>query len=140
MPTLDEVYRKFGETSEAAQLLETGLGNVLILVGGVEQDLFTRMKPSEASDLVDQINSHTLGRLINRLRTEAQFPDDIEPLLSAALEIRNRLSHSFYREHNFRRNSDEGRAMMLDDLESMHEFIIKAHKAVLRISGLTWTQ
>ena len=26
MPTLDDVYRKFGEASEAAQLLETELG------------------------------------------------------------------------------------------------------------------
>jgi hypothetical protein len=30
MPTLNEVYRKFGEVAEAAQLLETELGNMLI--------------------------------------------------------------------------------------------------------------
>jgi hypothetical protein len=29
MPTLDDVFRKFGETAEAAQLLETELGNLL---------------------------------------------------------------------------------------------------------------
>jgi hypothetical protein len=136
MPALDEVYRKFGQTSEAAQLLETELGNVLIFVGDLEHDLLTGMKPSEASDLIAQINAHTLGRLISRVSTKVQVPDDMESLLSAALEVRNRLSHSFYREHNFRRNSDEGRTKMLDDLESMHELIIKAYKAVLRISGI----
>ena len=31
MPTLDEVYRKFGEASEAAQLVETDLGNLFLM-------------------------------------------------------------------------------------------------------------
>ena len=29
VPSLDDVYRKFGDISEAVQLLETELGNVL---------------------------------------------------------------------------------------------------------------
>jgi hypothetical protein len=32
MLTLDDVYSKFGEAAEAAQLLETELGNMLLLV------------------------------------------------------------------------------------------------------------
>jgi len=136
MPTLDEVYRKFGETSEAAQLLETELGNLLIFVRGFEQDLFKGMNPAKASDLIAEIDAHTLGRLISRLKTKAQVPDDLESLLFEALEARNHLSHSFYRKHNFRRNSDEGRNIMLDDLESMHESLINAYKAVGRLSGI----
>jgi hypothetical protein len=31
MTSLDDVYRKFGETAEAAQLLETELGNILLI-------------------------------------------------------------------------------------------------------------
>ena len=49
---------------------------------------------------------------------------------------RNRLIHSFYREHNFRRNSADGRALMLRDLEAMHEKIIDAYKAVMKLSGI----
>lgn len=30
MPGLDDIYRKFGEAAEAAQLLETELGNMLV--------------------------------------------------------------------------------------------------------------
>jgi hypothetical protein len=30
MPTLDDIYRKFGEVSEAAQLVETELGTMLL--------------------------------------------------------------------------------------------------------------
>jgi hypothetical protein len=136
VPTLDEVYRKFGETSEAAQLLETELGNVLFLVEGLEQDLFAGMNSAGASDLITEIDAHTLGRLISRMRTKLQVPDGLEPLLAEALETRNHLSHSFYRKHNFRRNSDKGRAKMLDELESMHKTLVKAYKAVASLSGI----
>ena len=55
---------------------------------------------------------------------------------SDALAARNRLFHSFYRTHNFRRNSDEGRAKMLEDLDRKHETILEAYKAVVRPSGI----
>ena len=57
-------------------------------------------------------------------------------LLANALAERNQLFHSFYRKHNFRRNCDEGRAKMLDDLDRKHEMIIEAYKAVMRLSGI----
>jgi hypothetical protein len=136
MPTLDDVYRKFGETAEAAQLLETELGTVLLSVGALAEDLFTGTKPRRAAELLDEINSGTLGRILNRLKTKAQWSDELECLLYNALEQRNRLSHSFYRQHNFRRNSDEGRAVMLNDLQSMHDSILSAYKAVMPLSGV----
>ena len=136
MPTLDDVYRKFGETAEAAQLLETELGNVLLSFGAFDEDLLTGMNPKRAADLLGEIDTSTLGRLLNRLRAKTRLPDGLEPLLSEALERRNRLSHSFYRRHNFRRNSDEGRSMMLKDLERIHESTIKAYKGVMLLSGI----
>ena len=42
----------------------------------------------------------------------------------------------FTREHNFRRNSDEGRALMLQDLEGIHSALLDAYKAVLALSGV----
>jgi hypothetical protein len=136
MPTLDDVYKKFGQTAEAAQLLETQLGNVLLSLGAFEEYLLTGMNPNRAADLVGEIDASTLRRLLNRLRTKTRLPDELEPLLSEALEQRNRLSHSFYRRHNFRRNSDAGRAIMLKDLECIHELIIKAYKGVMLLSGI----
>lgn len=61
MPTLDDVYRKFGETAEAAQLLETELGNVLLLLGAFEDDLLAGMNRSRAADLLSEIDTSTLG-------------------------------------------------------------------------------
>ena len=94
------------------------------------------MNPNRAADLLGEIDASTLGRLLNRLRAKTRLPNELEPLLSEALERRNRLSHSFYRRHNFRRNSDEGRGIMVKDLECIHESIIKAYKAVMLLSGM----
>ena len=62
--------------------------------------------------------------------------DDLEKLLSDAVASRNRLTHSFYLQHNFRRNSHDGRDVMLCDLEAIHEELLEAYKAVLLLSGV----
>jgi hypothetical protein len=136
VPTLDDVYRKFGETSEAAQLLETELGNILILIGATEANLFDDPNPERASDLFKKITRQTLGQLLKNVRSSTETVGHLEALLSRALAERNRLSHSFYRHHNFRRNSDEGRALMFKDLESIHDTLLEAYKAVMLLSGI----
>ena len=57
-------------------------------------------------------------------------------LLNDALASRNRLKHSFYLQHIFRRNSDDGRDVMLCDLEAVQDDLLKAYKAVLLLSGV----
>lgn len=136
MPTLDDVYRKFGEVAEAAQLLETELGSMLLFVSAADDGLLTEPNPRRASDLLSKINRHTLGQLLKSLNSKTQSLDQLEALLSNALDERNRLSHSFYRQHNFRRNSDEGRTLMLQDLQSIHDTLLKAYKAIMLLSGI----
>jgi len=96
----------------------------------------TAPNPERASDLLAIINRHTLGQLLKSLNDKTQSLDELESLLSKALEERNRLLHSFYRQHNFRRNSDEGRALMLKDLESIHDALLDAYKAIMLLSGV----
>ena len=134
MATLEDVYRKFGEVAEAAQLLETELGNILILLGAAEADLFEQPDPQKGADLIRGINRQTLGQLLKRLGNSTESAAHLESILSAALLERNRLSHSFYREHNFRRNTAEGCMIMLDDLERMHKAILEAYIGILRLS------
>jgi len=136
MATLDEVYRKFGEVSEAAQLLETELGNFLLCVHGAEHDLFCGDKPELATEILEKINRSTLGQVLKQVGSSAKFPVPLDRLFADALAERNRLAHHFYREHNFRRNTDEGRAKMIEDLETMHETILKAYQAALALSGI----
>jgi len=134
--SLDDVYRKFGEVSEAAQLLETELGNILLLHKGAEAGLLDGNDSEAAAKILDQINRSTLGQLLWQLRGNHDGLDALEGLVSVAKSERNRLIHSFYRQHNFRRNSSAGCELMLRDLESMHDRIIDAYKAVMKLSGV----
>jgi len=136
MPTLDDIYMKFGATAEAAQLLETQLGTMMLLSRGAEHGLFFEPNAKLASDLYNTINRRTLGQLIRDMGTTGQSLDVIETLLLSALQARNRLFHSFYRQHNFRRNSEEGRALMLSDLQSIHDALLRAYKAIMLLSGV----
>lgn len=136
MPTLDEVYRKFGETSETAQLLETELANLLLKVGAVEANLLDQPDPTRASSLLRSINRQTLGQLLTSLNRSTDSLAHLQALLLQALAERNRLSHSFYRQHNFRRNSEEGRALMLKDLRAIDNVLLDAYKAVMLLSGV----
>ena len=139
MPTIDDVYRKFGEVAEAAQLLETDLGSILLFLGVVDEGLITptlEVDGKRATELLDRINRKTLGQLIRSTQRLTDALGPIESLLADALDERNRLAHTFYRQHNLRRNSDGGRAIMLKDLESMHEVLLAAWKAVNLLHGV----
>ncbi len=139
MPTLDDVYRKFGEVSEAAQLLETDLGTTLLFLGAVDEGLITptlQVDSERAADLMQRINRQTLGQLLRNTKRHTNALDPLELLRSTALEERNRLAHSFYRQYNLRKNSDAGRALMLKDLESIHDVLIEALKALSLLSGI----
>ena len=135
MPSLDDVYRKFGYASEAAQLLETELGTMLFSIGVVDAGLLDGSDPSKARDILEFVNRQTLGQLLRSLNRTTDSLTELNDQLSLALRERNRLSHSFYREHNNRRNSDEGRALMLKDLEAIHTTLLEAYKAVMLLSG-----
>jgi hypothetical protein len=136
VPTLDEVYRKFGEASEAAQLLETEIGNILSIHGAIDAGLLDKPNAAHAADLFKFINRQTLGQLLRSLHRTDESVSQLEGMLNRALEQRNRLSHSFYREHNFHRNSDEGRSFMMRDLELIHSTLLDAYKAVMLLSGI----
>ena len=139
MATLDDVYRKFGEVSEAAQIVETDLGTMLLFFGVVDDGLITptlRVDHAAATDLLDRINRQTLGQLLKNTKRHTDALDQLEPLLWKALQERNRLTHSFYRLHNFRRNSEPGRAIMMKDLDAIHETLLETMKALSLLSGI----
>lgn len=95
MPSLDEVYRKFGEAAEAAQLLETELGNFLFLKGAIAADLIARRDPEKAAALLDQINRKTLGQLRNGAKLADNSAEALEAVVGKALDARNRPCHGF---------------------------------------------
>lgn len=138
MLTVEDIYCKFGFVAEAAQLLETELGSLLLHKEAVDADLIENPNSGVATDIYKKINKHTLGRLIKNTKSKITSVEKLEDLLSAALVERNRLSHSFYREHNFRlrAKSDEGRIIMFKDLDRMHDVILEAYKAIMLLSNI----
>ncbi len=134
LPTLDDVYRKFGEASEAAQLLETELSTLLFGEQANAEDLIGG-DGKRATEIMMTINRQTLGTLIKNAKGNCQQIEQIATLLNCALQERNRLSHSFYLNHNFRRNSGEGRALMMQDLEAIHGVILEAYKQLMLHEG-----
>jgi hypothetical protein len=136
MTSLDDVYRKFGETAESAQLLETELGNILLLIEGSEKGLLEKEDKDLARTIFKKIERSTLGGLLKSVEKKIGGFEATKNVFERALNERNRLSHSFYREHNFRRNTPEGCQIMLEDLRKMHETILGAYTIALALSGV----
>lgn len=134
LPTLDDVYQKFGFASEAAQLLETELGTLIFGEQAFAEELIGG-DGKRATEIMNSVNRQTLGALIKNAKWSSQSIEQIAILLEVALKERNRLSHSFYRQHNFRRNSGEGRAIMMQDLETIHALILEAYKQLMLLGG-----
>ncbi len=131
MPSKNDIYRKFGEVVEAAQLLETELGTILIEQMATDASLFESPDAIEGQTIFDQVNRQTLGAILRKLDKPTTGLDDICDLLEQALQVRNRLNHRFYREHNFKINTDQGRTLMMQDLAEIHTVLLDAYRAVL---------
>ena len=56
------------------------------------------------------------------------FEGDLETQLASAIKARNRLIHGFYERHDFRIQSEEGRDLMIADLELLHDELLRAWK------------
>ena len=136
MATRDDLYRKYGEASEAAQLLETELGNLLLEHECIDAGLFKYSDPDRATAIYRRINKQTLGQLIRSLGSIGESNVELDRQLDRALASRNRLTHAFFLQHNNRLNSDHGRDVMLRDLEAIHQQLLEAYKAVFLLSGV----
>ena len=136
MPSLEALYAKFGVTAEAGQLLETELGSLLIS-DAIELHGFDKeQNKALARKILEEIDRKTLGQLIQAFRKRRTVPPEFEEELEVALSERNRLNHSFFLEHNLRKLSEEGRQLMVADLELIHEHILKAYLRACSLSKI----
>lgn len=126
MATREDVYSRFGEVSEVAQLLETELGTLLMMRNYIDEDLLGSPDRNRATEIYDHVNRKTLGRLIRTLGTKT-WVRDLEQVFNDALLSRNQLAHSFYLKHNMRMRSEAGRKVMLNDLAKIEKSLQKAY-------------
>jgi hypothetical protein len=127
--TLRLLYLEFGRTAEMAQLMEMEAGNLALSFVSLAFD------PSKITDdernllrtIVDDVNSRTFGNLLKQIRKIGGVSEDIQHIVDEALEKRNYLVHNFFRTHNLRINSEDGRKTMIADLIAIHESLSRAH-------------
>lgn len=127
MASREEVYQKFGIAAEAAQLLETELSTLLLGFRGLESDWHITGPDREAGlKAVAEIDGHTLGAMLKKLKGVVEIDDFLAEKLTSALKDRNRLIHGFYEKHNFKIDTDEGRDIMMADLDKLHTNLFEA--------------
>ena len=85
MATREALYAKFGETAEAAQLFETELGTLLLSLSALENGWHVTPDPVEARKTLDQIEAHTLGRLLGVLKGKISFDEHLAERFASAL-------------------------------------------------------
>ena len=134
MATREQLYAKFGETAEAAQLFETDLGTLLLCVRGLEQGWHAEPDAEAAAKLLHDVDRSTLGQLLAKLRASFSFDEGLTDQFASALKARNQLNHGFYERHNFAIQTDEGRDVMLNDLSALHHELFNAWRMADRIS------
>lgn len=138
MATRKDLYAKFGETAEAAQLFETASGTVLLGLKGKENNWHLSPDPAVGKAFLNSVEKSTLGHLLKQIDPHIQITGDMPDIFKTGVEVRNRLFHGFYERHNFKIQTDEGRDVMIKDLEQMHNQLVSSWQAMEQIGDALW--
>ena len=143
MDTLDpeshqirEVYARYGLALYQAQSVERELAILLATEYGPGTMEITR---SQYSELLESHFANTLGSLIAHVRKTVSVPDDLEKLLLEALEKRNWLTHRYFWERAGHFVRQEGRHMMLCELQQAIDVFEELDSRLTRITQ-QWAQ
>lgn len=136
MASREELYAKFGITAEAAQLFETELGTLLLCARGLTSGWHVVPDGESGRNLLRDIDKSTLGGLLSKLQRHVELDEDLSARFASALAARNRLNHGFYEHHNFKIQTDEGRDVMMADLEALHDELFTAWRLAGTMTSL----
>lgn len=134
-----ELYAKYGIAAEAAQLFETEMGTLLLGLQGLENDWQVLPDGAAAREVLDKIDRSTLGRLLNDLKRYITIEGDLEEVFASALNARNQLMHGFFERHNFRIQTEDGRKMMIADLDRLHGECFEAWRTAAKLTTIITT-
>jgi hypothetical protein len=93
--SLNAALRAYAEAMSSAQVLETGLGLLLL---HVQHERTTQKTLEELTDLHGYLFRRPLGNLIKLLKKEVPVPPRLEADLTTALDLRNLIAHRYFRE------------------------------------------
>jgi len=128
------VYAHFGLAVYLAQCLEHEIANCLVsldLIPNTAHLVRSKVEWESSCDaFFDGHFKHTLGRMIDDLRRVATVPAQLEVKLASALQSRNWLAHSFFRERSDDFMTRAGRDRMIAELEAAQEVIRDADRSL----------
>lgn len=136
-----EVFAHFGLSMYHAQVLEHQLINMLAIVEIVNNRSITG---EEIDNLFEGRSKQTMGRLIKDLKRTYKLNDSIIHQLGHALETRNIIAHSYFRERAHEFCTKRGQEEMIIELEGIQtelmetdEILTKIHRKYAEKYGIT---
>jgi len=130
-----EIYAFFGFAAYWAQLLEHSALNLAIVLNlpaldQVSQELF--------EDLYGDLTKKTFGHLLKSSKKVVTLTEEDEIFLNEALELRNILTHHFFREHAEDLVSEVGRREMMQELQLIASKFKRADAMLEAIYAPLW--
>ena len=116
---IKEVYAHFGLAMYHAQCLEQQLMLILATKYGPGP---TKLSNGEFDNVLDDLSSRTLGKLVNEIGRLASLSEDEEERLQKALAQRNWLAHGYFSDRSIDFLSEPGRDKMVQELQEVSEF------------------
>ncbi|MEZ8260100.1 hypothetical protein AB6D81_18015 [Vibrio splendidus] len=131
---MNEVYKKFGEASELAQLLEHELGTLLIRILDVTPKFvtpkFVTTQPEMAWMLLDDVYTPALRRFIRQQKGQHQ-EEQVMQALNESFKAQHGLHHGFFRIHHGSSETE-----MLEALETVVMSLWQGYRSVMLLSGV----
>ena len=129
-----EVFAHFGAALYHTQVLEHGIVNALVVVDLIparKDQVGSRQEWARILDgFMDQHFSKPMGRMMEALRMVATIPDDLETMLTEALQRRNWLAHHFFRERADAFLSVRGRDQMISELRNATSMFVSTDQCL----------
>lgn len=126
-----ETFAYFGRAYYMANVFEEGLGNAILQLDFLKQQLplmkkagranFDRAKYEAEFDIfVKNHQAKTLGNLIKRVFELAEFEPELKLRIAEAKRLRDFLAHHFFRERAEAFATRSGRDQMIEELDRAH--------------------
>jgi len=121
-----EVYAFYGLAAYQAQVLEKALVNLVI---GLDADGVPVLR-SHFDTLFDRFDPRAFAQLVSAAGARVALSEPAQQLLAEALRRRHHLTHQFYADHAAAFTTDEGRALMIEELRLLAQLLQRASTEV----------
>ena len=125
-----EVFARYGVAMYHAQCVEKSLA---ILVSAVFNKEFLPSDLDRRDEILDEVFSKTIGKLLTRMRKQVSVPPNLENTLHGARQKRNWLAHEYFWERAGELQTRRGRDKLIHELTEVSGFFSKVDARLVSI-------